>query len=101
MKSVRQTTAHHHQIAIGKPKQKPCIPTQIRHSVPMKPRLIGKLLHEIGTKVRVLLENNWKGRRRVPKSSQPAYQVLQVFTLHRNGISLTRIAVNIGLHLVR
>jgi len=35
-------------------------------SVPMKRRFIGKLLHEIGMKVRVLLENNWKARRRVP-----------------------------------
>jgi hypothetical protein len=80
-------------------------PRESLTSVPTKQRCIGKLLHEIGTKVRVLLKNIrrgdgeflWSSRR----SSKLACPVLQVFTLHGEGISRVRIAVNNGLHLIR
>jgi len=74
-------------------------------SVPMKRRFIGKLLHEIGMKVRVVSKNIRMVDGELPvilrRSSKFGCPLLQVFTLHRNEVSRIRIAVNSGLRLIR
>jgi hypothetical protein len=73
-------------------------------SIPPQEDAFGKLVHEIGRKVRVLLKKvgGQRSSRRCEQCSVSAQDsALQGFTLHPEGISRTRIAVNTVLHPIK
>jgi len=104
MKSARQTTAHHHQIAIGKQSKKRAFRRESVISVPMKRRFIGKLLHEIGMKGRVASKNIRMVDGELPvtlrRSSKFGCRCFRSLPYIGTGFPDTN-AVNSGLRLIR